>query len=85
MLSQLPFSAFLVTVFPFQIINHLKEQLDARKPEVKRQCMDNFKSLLESQVENFRAALADKRKGLKENLQDLQQRIAWIKQATDFQ
>ena len=72
-----------------QIIVHLWKELDARKQAVKSQCMDNLQSLLESQVESFNVALADRKQALTEHTKDLQQKIAdlsvWTAQATSFQ
>lgn len=51
--------------------------------------MDNLRSLLESQVESFNAALADRKKALTEHTEDLQQKITdrstWMTQAAAFQ
>ena len=77
------------TIFLLQIILRLNKQLDANKQAVKSQYLDSLQKLMEAQTECFSAAIADRKKVLKDEMEDLQQRIAahnaQLIKATKFQ
>ena len=78
-----------LSFFLLQIIEHLKNQLDANKQAMKFQYVDNLQWLLNAQIECFSTAITDRKKVLKDEIEDLQKRIAahntQLTKATKFQ
>ena len=75
--------------FFLQIILHLKKQLDANKQTVKSQYLESLQKLLEAQITCISTAITDRKKVLKDEVEDLQQRSAahsaQLTKATKFQ
>ena len=72
-----------------QIILRFNKQLDANKQAVKSQYLECLQKLLEPHIKYFSTAITDRKKVLKDEIEDLQQRIAahnaQLTKATQFQ
>ena len=72
-----------------QIIVRLEKQLDANKQTIKSQYLDSLQKLLEAQITCISTAITDRKKVLKDEIRDLQQRSdarhAQLTKATKFQ
>ena len=64
------------TILLLQIILHLGKQLDDNKQTLKSQYLDSLQKILEAQIKCFSAAIADRKKVLKDEIEHLRQRIA---------
>ena len=75
--------------FLLQIIVRLEKQLDANKQTIKSQYLESLQKLLEAQITCISTAITDRKKVLKDEIRDLQQRSAsrhaQLTKATKFQ
>ena len=78
-----------LSAFYLQIILRLNKQLDANKYAVKTRYLDRFQKLLKAHITCFSTAITDRKKVLKDEIEDLRQRIAahnvQLTKATQFQ
>ena len=67
---------FPTIILLLQIILRLEQQINANKQTLKSQYLDSLQKLMEAQTECFSAAIADRKKILKDEIEHLRQRIA---------